>query len=238
VHVCFIARAAGGGDRPARPRPTPQERRSRCPPYGNGQAVFSVTFLSRAGDRARGSSARTICARQYSVCGRAGAQVAAGPVGERCRGRRCAQRRVLRPARAGAVARGHAGGAGGSASQQDTDRGILETPTCSCCRPARLTGEAVEILSRRVQEGAGLNQRAGRPDRGQLVPPGCNPAFQLGSAVFSRRAIRWSCRPGRCCSRPSPLIGPGSGSCAISRPTRCPGAAKRFCFRIPTGRPP
>ena len=69
---------------------------------------------------------------------------------------------------------------------QDTDRGILETADVFLLvAPAKLTGEAGEIISRRVQEGARLISVLDGPTAPLLVPAACNPPFQLQRTVFS-----------------------------------------------------
>ena len=69
---------------------------------------------------------------------------------------------------------------------QDTDRGILETADLFILvAPAALTGEAVEIITRRVQEGARLFAVLDGPTAPSLVPAGFNPPFQLLRTVVS-----------------------------------------------------
>jgi len=69
---------------------------------------------------------------------------------------------------------------------QDTDRGILETADVFLLvAPAKLTGEAGDIISRRVQEGARLISVLDGPTAPLLVPSACNPPFELQRAVFS-----------------------------------------------------
>ena len=54
----------------------------------------------------------------------------------------------------------------------------------------------MEIIARRVQEGAGLISVLDGPTAPPLVPPGCNPPFQLRQ----RRLLR---------SQGDPLVVPG-----------------------------
>ncbi len=67
---------------------------------------------------------------------------------------------------------------------QDTDRGALETSDVFLLvPPATLTGEAVEIITRRVQEGARLLAILDGPTAPALIPAGLNPPFQLLGTV-------------------------------------------------------
>ncbi len=69
---------------------------------------------------------------------------------------------------------------------QDTDRGILETADLFIVvAPATLTGEAVEIIIRRVQEGARFLAILDGPTAPSLVLVGLNPPFQLKRSVES-----------------------------------------------------
>lgn len=69
---------------------------------------------------------------------------------------------------------------------QDTDRGILETADLFVLvAPAALTGEAVEIMTRRVQEGARFLAVLDGPTAPGLMPPGLNAPFQLLRTVAS-----------------------------------------------------
>jgi len=69
---------------------------------------------------------------------------------------------------------------------QDTDRGILETADLFILvAPAALTGEAVEIMTRRVQEGARFLAVLDGPTAPGLVPAGLSPPFQLQRTVLS-----------------------------------------------------
>ncbi len=69
---------------------------------------------------------------------------------------------------------------------QDTDRGILETADVFVLvPPATLTGEAVEIMTRRVQEGARLLAVLDGPTAPGLVLAGLNPPFKLMRLTFS-----------------------------------------------------
>jgi hypothetical protein len=63
---------------------------------------------------------------------------------------------------------------------QDTDRGILETADMFVLvAPATLTGEAVEIMTRRVQEGARFLAVLDGPTAAGLAPAGLSPPFRL-----------------------------------------------------------
>jgi hypothetical protein len=69
---------------------------------------------------------------------------------------------------------------------QDTDRGILETADVfMLVAPATLTGEAVEIITRRVQEGARFLAVLDGPAAPILVLSGFNPPFKLLRTAFS-----------------------------------------------------
>jgi hypothetical protein len=69
---------------------------------------------------------------------------------------------------------------------QDADRGVLETADVFLLvAPAALTGEAAEIITRRVQEGARFLAVLDGPTAPSLVPAGFNPPFQLVRAVYS-----------------------------------------------------
>lgn len=69
---------------------------------------------------------------------------------------------------------------------QDTDRGVLETADVFILvAPATLTGEAVEIMTRRVQEGARFLAVLDGPTAPGLVPASFNPPFQLLRGVVS-----------------------------------------------------
>ncbi len=69
---------------------------------------------------------------------------------------------------------------------QDADRGILETADVFVLvAPAVLSGEAVEIITRRVNEGARLLVFLDGPTSPALMQPGFTPPFQLLRAVNS-----------------------------------------------------
>jgi hypothetical protein len=69
---------------------------------------------------------------------------------------------------------------------QDTDRGILETADLFVLvSPAALSGEAVEVISRRVQEGAGFIALLDGPAASSLMPAAFKPPFQLQRVVSS-----------------------------------------------------
>ena len=68
----------------------------------------------------------------------------------------------------------------------DTDRGILETADVFVLvSPAQLAGEAIEILQRRVNEGARFIAFLDGPTAPTLMPPGLAPPFQLQRMVVS-----------------------------------------------------
>jgi hypothetical protein len=70
---------------------------------------------------------------------------------------------------------------------QDLDRGILETADVFClAAPATLSGEAVEIITRRVNEGARLISFLDGPTAPALMFPALNPPFQLQNTVVSQ----------------------------------------------------
>jgi Aerotolerance regulator N-terminal/von Willebrand factor type A domain len=69
---------------------------------------------------------------------------------------------------------------------QDADRGILETADLFLLvAPASLSGEAVEVITRRVQEGARFLAVLDGPTAPLLVPGSFNPPFQLLRPVVS-----------------------------------------------------
>ncbi len=69
---------------------------------------------------------------------------------------------------------------------QDADRGVLETADVFILvAPATLTGEAVEIITRRVQEGARFLAVLDGPTAPSLVPAAFNPPFRLLRTVTS-----------------------------------------------------
>ncbi len=69
---------------------------------------------------------------------------------------------------------------------QDTDRGVLETADVFILvAPATLTGEAVEVITRRVQEGCRFLAVLDGPAAPSLVPADFNPPFQLLRAIVS-----------------------------------------------------
>jgi hypothetical protein len=69
---------------------------------------------------------------------------------------------------------------------QDADRGVLETSDIFILvAPAMLTGESLEIISRRVQDGAQLIVFLDGPNAQALVPAAFNPPFQLLRPVTS-----------------------------------------------------
>lgn len=69
---------------------------------------------------------------------------------------------------------------------QDADRGVLETADIFVLvAPAALSGEAVEIISRRVKEGARLMVFLDGPTAAQLLPPAFDPPFHLQRTVSS-----------------------------------------------------
>ena len=70
---------------------------------------------------------------------------------------------------------------------QDLDRGILETADVFClAAPATLSGEAVEIITRRVNEGARLISFLDGPTAPALVISALNPPFQLENTATSQ----------------------------------------------------
>jgi hypothetical protein len=69
----------------------------------------------------------------------------------------------------------------------DLDRGILETADVFClAAPATLSGEAVEIITRRVNEGARLISFLDGPTAPALMFPALNPPFQLQNTIVSQ----------------------------------------------------
>jgi Aerotolerance regulator N-terminal len=71
---------------------------------------------------------------------------------------------------------------------QDADRGVLETADVFILvAPATLTGETVEIISRRVNEGAHLVVCLDGPTAPLLMPAAFAPPFQLQRMVSSEK---------------------------------------------------
>jgi hypothetical protein len=69
---------------------------------------------------------------------------------------------------------------------QDLDRGVLETADVFClAAPATLSGEALEIIARRVHEGARLISFLDGPTAPALVFPALDPPFELQHTVVS-----------------------------------------------------
>jgi hypothetical protein len=69
---------------------------------------------------------------------------------------------------------------------QGTDRGALETADVFVLAPPlALTGEAVDVITRRVQDGAGLVVFLDGPTSPLLVPPGLAPPIRLTRTVSS-----------------------------------------------------
>jgi hypothetical protein len=69
---------------------------------------------------------------------------------------------------------------------QELDRGILETADIFCLvPPVTLSGEAVEIITRRVNEGARLISILDGPAADALLFPALNPPFHLQGTVTS-----------------------------------------------------
>jgi len=69
---------------------------------------------------------------------------------------------------------------------QNTDRGVLETADVFVLvAPAALSGEAVEIMARRVKEGARLMVFLDGPTAAQLLPPAFEAPFHLEREVNS-----------------------------------------------------
>ena len=74
---------------------------------------------------------------------------------------------------------------------QDLDRGALETADVFClAAPAILSGEAVEIITRRVNEGARLISFLDGPTAPTLIFPALNPPFQLENTAVSQNGDR------------------------------------------------
>jgi len=69
---------------------------------------------------------------------------------------------------------------------QDTDRGILETADVFIpVAPVTLSGEALEIITRRVQEGARFLAVLDGPTAPALIPAAFNPPFHLERMLVS-----------------------------------------------------
>jgi hypothetical protein len=81
---------------------------------------------------------------------------------------------------------------------QDLDRGILETADVFClAAPVTLSGEAVEIITSRVNEGARLISFLDGPTAPALMFPALNPPFQLENAVGSQNGDPVAMSPGK-----------------------------------------
>jgi hypothetical protein len=69
---------------------------------------------------------------------------------------------------------------------QDADRGVLETANVFLLAPpATLTGETLEVISRRINEGAQLIAFLDAPSAPMIAAPAFSPPFQLIQAVKS-----------------------------------------------------
>ena len=67
---------------------------------------------------------------------------------------------------------------------QDTDRGVLETAdTFVLAAPVALSGEAIEVIGRRVEDGAHLIVFLDGPQAATLIPAAFNPPFQLSRSI-------------------------------------------------------
>ena len=166
---------------------TAQERRVAVPAFGTGQASFNVVFPHTGIFTGKASLSpddlREDDTRYFAVTVQKALQVLLASDADVADQKSAAffVQRALAPSEAAApginITRRHS---------QDTDRGILETADVFLLvAPAKPTGEAGEIISRRVQEGARLISVLDGPTAPLLVPAACNPPFQLQRAVFS-----------------------------------------------------
>jgi hypothetical protein len=81
---------------------------------------------------------------------------------------------------------------------QDADRGILETADVFLLAPpAQPSGETLDIITRRVREGAGLIVFLDGPTAPALLPPALLPPFRLLRTVTSPEAEALSAGPRR-----------------------------------------
>ncbi|MGA9451066.1 MAG: BatA domain-containing protein [Verrucomicrobiia bacterium] len=79
---------------------------------------------------------------------------------------------------------------------QDLDRGVLETADVFVlASPATLSGEAEEIITRRVNDGARLISFLDGPTSPALIFPALNPPFQLQRTVTSENGDSVSVSP-------------------------------------------
>ena len=164
-----------------------RETRVTLPPFGTAEAAFSVAF-SRAGsfagkvslapDNLREDNTRFIAANVGKAL-----QVVLVSDADETDWKSAAYyiRRALVPSPQAAPGLNLTRRRG-----QDLDRGILETADVFClAAPATLSGEAVEIITRRVNEGARLISFLDGPTAPALMFPALNPPFQLQNTVAS-----------------------------------------------------
>jgi hypothetical protein len=166
---------------------TAQERRIAVSAFGTGQASFNVVFPRTGSFTGKASLSPDDLlednSRYFAVTVQKALQVLLASDADVNDQKSAAffVQRALAPSETAApgltIVRRHS---------QDTDRGILETADVfMLVAPAKPSGEAGEIISRRVQEGARLISVLDGPTTPLLVPAACNPPFQLQRAVFS-----------------------------------------------------
>ena len=165
-----------------------QERRVKVPAFGTGDAVFALSF-PRAGaftgkawlqpDDLREDDTRYVAVRVHKAL-----QILlvsdADPGDQRSAAFFVSRALVPSPQAAPGLSlvRRHS---------QDTDRGILETADVFVLvAPAAPSGEAIEIMTRRVQEGAHFVAILDGPTTPFLVPAAFKPPFQLQRSVVSQ----------------------------------------------------
>jgi len=164
-----------------------QETRVMLPPFGTGNAVFNVSFshagpvagsVSLAPDDLREDDTRYVTAtvgKALDVVLVTDADEADWNSSAFYIGRALAPSAEAAPGIHLLRRRG-----------QDLDRGILETADVFClAAPATLSGEAQEIIARRVNEGARLISFLDGPTAPALLFPALNPPFELQGTVTS-----------------------------------------------------
>jgi len=164
------------------------ETRVTLPPFGTADAAFSVTF-SRAGSFAgkvtlAPDNLNEDNTRYLAVNVGKGLEIVLVSDADETDWKSCAYyiSRALAPSPQAAPGINLARRRG-----QDLDRGILETADVFClAAPATLSGEAVEIITRRVNEGARLISFLDGPTAPTLLFPALNPPFQLQNTVVSQ----------------------------------------------------
>jgi len=166
---------------------TTQETRVTCQPFASAPAVFNVRFarpgvftgrVSLPPDDLREDDTRHLVVRVHQALS---ILLVSDAEASDARSAAFFVARALTPSAESApgfrVIRRHS---------QDTDRGVLETSEVFVLvSPATLTGEASEIIGRRVQEGAQLLAVLDGPTAAALIPAALRPPLQLLQTVTS-----------------------------------------------------